>query len=199
MNMNLVKYPALAMAAVLLVSFAAAGSANAGINEGCKYVDTIQLEGSVTLEQEDLWELGMMLYDMGIELPDDLVEELMELDHVTIGVEGKAHVNLKMTEGQDAMDFKIHAVWHGTILIQTDEYPDIMMDFKNAQLMLHLSVTGDSEDIDVNANFHTNGVLVIGNEEDNIALNLDIHIRIMVQEGEITNLMFVLPEWICEA
>ncbi|MFA5313032.1 MAG: hypothetical protein WC375_06945 [Methanomassiliicoccales archaeon] len=199
MNKNLVKYPALALAAILLASFAMAGSANAGNNESCKYVDNVQLQGSVTLEQDELWELGIMLYDMGIELPDEVYEELMELEYVTITVDGRAHINMKLTEGQDAMDIKLHVVYHGTILIQTNLYPDIMMDFKNAQLMLHVSVTGDCEDIDLNANFHTNGVLVIGDEEENIVLNLDTHIKIVVHDGEIMNLKIALPEWICEA
>lgn len=191
MNGKMVKYPAFALAVALLISFAVAGNVAAANNEKIKYVDTVHVEGGVTVQPEDL----AFLLDSGIEIPEDILMQLASIDEITIHLDGMAHVNLMISEKKGEMDVKLQAFWHGTICIQATDMPDILLDFKNAQLMLHVTMACGSGEIDINANFHTNADMTIGCESESMVLDLDIHVKLLVQDGELKNLKIGVPEW----
>jgi len=191
MNSKMVKYPALALAAALLISFAVAGNVAAANNEKIKYVDTVHVEGGITIHPEDL----AFLLESGIEIPEDILMQLAEIDEITIYVDGLAHVNLMVSEKKGVTDVNLQAFWHGTIAIQADDMPEIVLDFKNAQLSLHVSVDCANEQIDINANFHTNADMTINGESESMILDLDIHVKLLVQDNEVKNLKIGVPEW----
>jgi len=190
-----IQYSALALAALLLVSFAIAGSADAAKPEKCKYVDTVDLEYQITLTHDQMVDMYLGLYDYGIVVPEVIVNELMDRESVTITLDGMAHVNVMLSVSGDTMDLNLQGTWRGTILIQTPGYADILLSFKNAQLMGHVNVPSTMEDIDMNVNLHANGKGIINGATENVVFDLDFHVRLLIQNGMVKNMYFDLPEW----
>jgi hypothetical protein len=188
---KMMKYPAMAIAAILLLSFGMAGSVSAGSGEKVRFVETVQVQGGITIYQEDL----MFLADPELGIPIELLQQFSDVEYVNIYVDGLAHVNLMITEKNDAMDVHLHAFWHGTICIMAEGLPAVTLDLKNAHLLLHANLACDSE-FDLNVNWHTNGDMTIGDSSEKIKLDLDTHIKINVQNGELKNLKISLPEWL---
>jgi hypothetical protein len=185
------KYPALAIAAILLLSFGMASSASAANSEKVRFVETVHVKGGITIYQEDL----VFLADPELGIPIELLQQLSGVEYVNIYVDGLAHVNLMISQKNDAMDVHLQAFWHGTICIMAEGLPTITLDFKNAHLLLHANLACDSE-FDLNVNLHTNGDMTIGDRSEGITLDLDTHIKINVQNGELKNLKISIPEWV---
>ncbi|OPY31351.1 MAG: hypothetical protein A4E32_01804 [Methanomassiliicoccales archaeon PtaU1.Bin124] len=198
MQTKLVKYSAMALAALLLISFGVAGSANAVSQEKVKYVDTFRVQGEVTLGPEEF----LALYEAGM-IPECIAQQIVDsgITSVNIYFDGLAHVNLKITQKGEMTDIDLQAFWHGHICIEAMQGDDVMfcatLDFKNAQLSMHLKAT-TAEDMDINANFHTNAVAIICGYEEEVTLDLDFHIKVLVQDGELKNLKLSVPEWVYE-
>jgi hypothetical protein len=188
---KMIKYPALAIAAILLLSFGMASSASATNDGKVRYVDTVHMQGGVTIQPEDL----AFLLESGLEIPEDILIQLASIDEIHIEVDGLAHINLMITEKKNMVDVHLQAFYHGTICITAEGLPSITLDFKNAQLMLHVSLACGS-DLDLNTNLHMNGEMTIGDNAESISLDLNVHIKIVIHDSELKNLRISVPEWV---
>jgi len=114
---------------------------------------------------------------------------------ITVSVDGKVHVNALLKEQADLLRAKVHLAWHGSINIQMEGMPSIVLDLKNAQLMVDGYIPeGDLEATDLKVSFHINGDLSSGEE---VGLDIGTHLLLKIDDRHITQLKVWVPDMFC--
>jgi hypothetical protein len=183
--------------AVVLISLSMTSVAVAATQENPKFVLTKNIDETFSFRLMDLadpdlaWVLELVpeewLEDPAID-PEALI---------TVNLDGKVHVNALINEGAESTWAKVHLVWHGIIGVQIEGMPQMVLDLKNAQLLVEGYLpNGDLETMDMKVNFHINGVLT-GDEV--VEIDIGTHLLMQIQGGEITQFKIWVPELFCLA
>ncbi|OPY31350.1 MAG: hypothetical protein A4E32_01803 [Methanomassiliicoccales archaeon PtaU1.Bin124] len=201
MHTKLLKYPAIAVAALLLLSFGLTANASAASTSSMKYQETVPVvwEGDIPLE--DLEPLFVILQNCEIEIPECLLEELatvyLEGGSVHIAVNGMAYISLTMTERYGLKDILFQGSWTGTILIVVGEF-SVLFDMNCAHLSVRTIGTTSCTNMNVNILFCTNGHADIAGPCGDFTFNLNTEGKIRIRSSHI--LMWSLsPEWLATA
>jgi hypothetical protein len=118
--------------------------------------------------------------------------DLTEEDEIQVRFDGKVHVNAFLVQSEEVDRVKVHLAWHGTIELTVADMPTLTFELKNAQLMADAYLpAGNFEALDLKVNFHINGEMA-GYGVDEI--DLDTHILLDIQDGQLTKLKICLPE-----
>jgi hypothetical protein len=125
-------------------------------------------------------------------LPEEVLQDLDPADEVTIYLDGKVHINAMMTPGEEVNTFKVHMVWHGDMVVTVADKPSIMLELKNAQLMVQGSIPVDGEEIqDLKVNFHINGEMSTGGVAD---IDIGTHVLLDIEDGKLNKVKVWIPD-----
>jgi hypothetical protein len=177
---------ALVMLSMTLAFSAATGTVEAKESKDLKMVEErdIDVTSSFTLQELASSELVALL-------PPDVLGTIDPQTEVTIHLDGMLHVNALAWEKKDALDIDAHVAWHGSIVLQIGEGPELAFEFKNAQLKVSASVPSSQQDLDLKVNFHINGQLSVDGVE--AGLDLSTHVLLKLNDGQITSFKLWLP------
>jgi hypothetical protein len=198
MEKNLLKYPALAVAALLLLTFAAAGSARAdgGFNDPNQVKVPIKFETDIPLAELD----GLLMYVIGsgIELPSCLVQEIakeyQEGGSAHIAVDGTVWLNLKVSEKYGMKDYILQGMWSGNILVQVGEV-SVLLHLMCFTLNVHWWGSCDPAKLNLNINFLSCGNAAISGACGTGNYNVHLDGKICVRNGKIQT-WTMSPEWL---
>ncbi len=200
----------LALAAVLTISASASAVTAKSDSRVLKIVETQDVDFATAIPLPTPEDMAAFLA-ANPEIADALLELLGEdcleqaawfldtVGSVDIDVDGKIHINLMAWVNEDAADIKLHASWHGTIVVTLNEREgpgslEIALDLKNVQLMTHTTVICESPYVvDLKMNAHANGEAAT----DGIAgLDISFHIFLKISDGELQMLKIWVPSWL---
>jgi len=199
MEKNLLKYPALAVTALLLLTFMAAGSAKAdgGFNDPNQMTVPIKFEADIPLA--DLEGLLIYVQGSGVELPSCLVEELakvyMEGGSAHIAVDGTVWVNLKCSERYGMKDFILQGMWSGDILIQVGDL-SVQMHIKCFTLAVHWwGNSCDPAKLNLNINFLSCGTVTVNAPCGSDVFDYRLDGKIAIKNGRVMT-WNMSPAWL---
>jgi len=198
MQKNLLKYPALAVAALLMLTFVAAGTAKAdgGFNDPNQMTMPIKFETDIPLA--DLEGLLLYLMESGVELPpclvDEIVSEYMEGGSVHIAVDGTVWLSLKCTERCGVKDFILQGMWSGDILIQVGDLA-VQMHIKCFTLVVHWWGNCDPAKLNLNLNFLSCGTVKVCGPCGNDVFDYRLDGKVAIKNGRIMT-WNMCPGWL---
>jgi hypothetical protein len=188
---NLVKLLVLAVLMPMLIMAFAVAPAQAK-SPDYKLVDNVKVE-SFTI---DLYQV--QLTDEQLAMLNEIVplEQFLESGIQYVYIDGTAHVNLLVKEKKDNFDVILHINWQGTIaLLDTEKNVVVAIESKNVQLVVHTEIptNGDLSQANLWLHFHTNSVLYMGSESDNV--DLKMHIILSFSDGQFDLVKVQLPQF----
>lgn len=196
---------AIVMALAMLGAFSLSAPTASAADKVADFVITEKIDVAFDIEREDLDTLLEMIPPEDLErLAEEhpcllgLIEEWDD-EVITVALDGMVHVNLKAFEKRDRLDVKLQAFWHGDIFISIDGEQVLALEFKNLQIMAHVTISdGCPEMVIINA--HLNGE--ISSLPLDFDMDLKAHLLLHYVNGQL-HLKLWLPDLlelpICEA
>ena len=177
----------LLMISTVLAFSAAASTAEAKSSKEFNLVDTKDVDQTYSFTLADLANTELVAL-----VPQDVLYSLDPTTEVTVHLDGQLHINAQAWAREDALDINAHVTWDGSIELQITGQPDLVFDFKNAQLKVDASVPPTMDDLDLKVNFHINGEVSVPGMAEGI--DLSTHVLLKIQDGQITSFKLWLPE-----
>ena len=150
---------AIVMALAMLGAFALSAPAASAADKVADVVVTEKVDLAFDIEKEDLYAVLEMIPPEDLErLAEEhpcLLRAIEEWDDevITVALDGMVHVNLKAWEKKGCLDVKLQAFWHGDISISIDGEEVLALEFRNLQIVAHVTVSECSLDrVFLNAN-----------------------------------------------
>ena len=188
MRMILRAVIAIVMALAMLGAFSLSAPTAAAADKVADVVITEKVDIAFDIEKEDLYAVLEMIPPEDLErLAEEhpcLLQAIEEWDDevITVDLDGMVHLNLKAWEKKDGLDMKLQAFWHGDITIYIDGQEVLALEFKNLQIMAHVTVSEcDLDKVIINA--HVNGE--ISSVPMDFEMDLKAHLLLHYVNGQL--------------
>jgi len=196
---------AVVMALAMLGAFCLSAPTASAANKAVDVVITEKVDVAFNVEKEDLYAVLEMIPPDDLErLAEEhpcLLQALEEWDDevINVALDGMVHLNLKVWEKKDCLDVKLQAFWHGDFTICIDGQEVLALEFKNLQIMAHVTVSEcDLDKVIINA--HVNGE--ISSVPMDFEIDLKAHLLLHYVNGQL-HFKLWLPDFLeiplCEA
>jgi hypothetical protein len=198
MQKGAIKYLTLAVAALLLISFGAAGSASAATTEKKTISGSMPVVWQGDIPLSDLEFLIAYLQDSNVEIPQCLMDELIsvyaENGAVHISINGVASYSLTVCQKDGMQDAVFQGCWRGTISLQVGEIC-VKLNIKCASLLIHTIGDCRCDNYWIIINFVAIAKAEIKAPCGTQCFDLKFDIHIKIRNGEIC-VWSLYPEWL---
>lgn len=179
---------AIVMALAMLGAFALSAPAASAADKVADVVVTEKVDLAFDIEKEDLYAVLEMIPPEDLErLAEEhpcLLRAIEEWDDevITVALDGMVHVNLKAWEKKGCLDVKLQAFWHGDISISIDGEEVLALEFRNLQIVAHVTVSECSlERVILNAHLNAE----ISSLPLDLEMDLKAHLLLHYVNGEL--------------
>jgi hypothetical protein len=179
---------AIVMALAMLGAFALSAPAASAADKVADVVVTEKVDLAFDIEKEDLYAVLEMIPLEDLErLAEEhpcLLRAIEEWDDevITVALDGMVHVNLKAWEKKGCLDVKLQAFWHGDISISIDGEEVLALEFRNLQIVAHVTVSECSlERVILNAHLNAE----ISSLPLDLEMDLKAHLLLHYVNGEL--------------